>query len=202
MTPIRTLLLATAATLAAMALGASAANATEGVEASVEGGEHCSVALENCVIEVHGTQEITITAHLFGMEFVQSGCESARTAYFDENGSGEWRNQIITQHSGDTCGKTACGSATPPADPWPFQIEEDSAGEEQMEYTFCLENLPYPHSNPTSCTIDVDVVTDHHDAEFTADGSPCHGPSPENPIVEVDGHWISEEGSDEIALAH
>jgi hypothetical protein len=204
MTAIRTLLLATATTLAALALTTTAANAASPVEASVEEGEHCDIAVQNCEIVLHSTQEPIMTAHLFGFEFEQGECEDEFTAYLDESGSGQIRNQIITQHTGDTCGRTACGSLPPgPADPWSFTMEEDTAGEETMRVVFCFENLPN-HDNETYCTVDVHVTTDHHSTELSTEGPDGDGQRCEqNPITEFLGHWIAEpDESDEIALVH
>jgi hypothetical protein len=203
----RTLLLALAAALATLALTATVANALGAIEAVNEDtNQHCSLVLENCKVVAHSEQETMVSAHLFGLEFVQSTCEDEFTGYFDEDGSGQIRNQIITEHLGP-CGKSACGSLPPvPAAPWPFTMEE-GVGTEAIEVKFCLENLPN-HDGATFCTINVDVdLVDHHQIELTAQnfsgsGVPCHGAA-EQAFVEVTGHWLSEDlESDEIVLLH
>lgn len=193
----RKLTLLCAMAIAAIAMTASTASA-QAVEVSHEHEdetlEHCT-ELDPCTVVAHSESVTTVDGHAFGFEQVQSQCFDEFTGQVFEDGSGAIHQQNLT---GPDCVKQACTTAGETE--WPAQLSEASAGEENMEIEFCLENLD--GSDPLHCTIDVHVeLIDHHNAEFSADDVPCHGSG--EPAAEVTGHWETDPDlSDEINVTH
>jgi hypothetical protein len=193
----RTLMLALAAAIAAMAF-ASTANAEQMIEAVNEDTEQdCSVAAENCEIVAHSepNQDTVLTGHFIGIEAIDSTCHDEFTGYLGADGEGHLTDQTL---EGDDCTRTPCEGDEAE---WPVRTEETGTNELNMEIEFCLED---EDEVEVHCELDVHVeVMGHHSAEFSADNQRCHHVEGTSFDVEVDGHWETEAGeSDEIEIVH
>ncbi|NLT07390.1 MAG: hypothetical protein GXY03_13925 [Solirubrobacterales bacterium] len=222
---MRKLLLLAAAAIAAFAFSASAASA-QGVEVSVEGGDHCS----NFTMVDHEPVGATCTvralserpAHLWlhnGMaEVLFSECSNEFEAAFNEAGQGYIYNQILTPEGG-ICGREPCdesASGTPPHKnlAWPATLSEVDPNL-ILTVTFCL----YAHSNDpategqpgTPCAVALQVTDEGtHDWEVGTPaidasgngGAPCTNLGG---AVELDGHWLvtpNENHPDTFEVTH
>lgn len=210
----RTLVLALAAAIAAMALGATSASAQAVELTNVNDPErpvHCDLAAQNCKIVAHSESETSLRGHQFGFESTVSRCLDEFTGFVGEDGTGH----IVQQHLEDgpslNCEREPCGDEVHLGgeSEWPAVLRESAPDELTMEIEFCLEQ--HGHDSPVHCELDVDVTLDgHHSAEFRAEDSAqsdhhkeCHHVEGSSAMVEVEGHWESEpEESDEIEVTH
>lgn len=196
----RTLVLALAAAVAAMALSAGAAFGAHGtgVSASVEGGNACNVSTQNCKIVAHseaGT-ETQLVGHLFGFESTDSVCHDEFTGYVGSGGAGHLTSQVLT---GTNCTRQACAGEE---GEWDAHLAETAANTEVMQIRFCLEQLD--GSDDVHCTLDVPVnITGHNSAEWAVSDQRCVSQSGTSARIEVTGHWVAEDAeSTDIAITH
>lgn len=205
----RTLVLALAAAIAAMAF-ASTANATSPIEAFNEDtGAACDVGLQNCEIVAHSEGHTLLIGHVIGFESTESQCFDEFTGYLGADGSGHLLHQDLT--GGEECTRTPCEGQE---GEWPASAEEIGTNELNMEIRFCLDELDEnndPAGTPVHCELDVHVeVLGHHSAEFLAEDSGqsdhakrCHHVEGTSADVEVEGHWVTDaQQSDEIEIEH
>ena len=196
-----TLLCATA--IAAMALTATNATATEPITVAEEGAAVCAPA--PCTIHVVGE---------FGFRafhaFTISTCESEFFADINANGTGEITQWTGINHPVDgPCTREMCTDPDPAGDPehWPIEgTEETGENETLMLVEFCLTPTASHGSPETRCEVPIHITEEptnnHHyffDLFFECDisGTP----------VEVAGNWETEEihnpaEEDEIEIVH
>jgi hypothetical protein len=185
-----------------MTMAASSASAQE-VEISNEPTEeHCSVALENCIIETHGEDPTAIIRHFNGVEQPTGVCNDEFDAVLDEDGEGYMQNQQI---HGSSCFKRPCDASAPEAgngQTWPIHIEEED-GNLFLHVRFCIESDAAPGVDQF-CSLEIPFVeTETHHYELTAVDLPC-AEAVGGARNELTGHWVTEESEtyDDILIEH
>ncbi|HWM10676.1 MAG TPA: hypothetical protein VNO82_15085 [Solirubrobacteraceae bacterium] len=156
-----------------------------------------------------GTSAVTF-AHISGSgEVVTSSCQNVFVANINEDGVGhiDVDANTIAENEGTGCVIEPCdeavGGTTPHADfEWPISgIAEFGASREEMVVTFCIRAHSATEGPVTSCTLEVNVTLEDpptHQYEFRAVDEPCM----ENPIIELSGHWLTDETFNEVELRH
>jgi hypothetical protein len=199
---LRDLLLLILIVLAAMIMAASTASAQE-VEISNESTEeHCSAALENCIVNAQGEDLTTFVRHFNGIEQPGTACDDEFEAIVDEFGEGYIRNQEL---HGGSCFRRNCDASAPEAgdgQTWPIHIEEED-GNLFLHVTFCTEFDVAPEIDQ-SCSVEVPFIeTETHHYELTAVDLPC-AESVGGARTELTGHWLTEESEthDDIIIEH
>ena len=213
----RNLLLAATAAIAAMAFLASSAFA-QSVEVENEvTGNHCGDVIEEGAhntsggCEVHATSESNAVtfAHIATGEMVTSSCQNEFRANISEDGVGyiDVDANTILENEATGCVIEPCDEAetgtTPHADlEWPISgIAEYGASREELVVTFCIRAHSNIEGPATPCTLEVNVTLENlasHQYEFRAVEEPCM----ENPIVELSGHWLSDNVSSRVEIHH
>jgi len=219
----RNLLLAATAAIAAMAFLASSAFAQSVEVVNEDTGLHCGEVVEDdaghntsggCQVRATnapGTTAVTF-AHIAGSgEVATSSCANVFVANINEDGVGyiDVDAATITENEGTGCVIEPCDEletgTTPHADfEWPISgIAEFGVSREEMVVTFCIRNhaAGVPEGPVTPCTLEVNVTLEDpvpHQYEFRAVDEPCM----ENPILELSGHWLTDETFDEVELRH
>jgi hypothetical protein len=216
MRPPQALLLATAATLAAMAFMATSAFAQSIEVVDETNGGHCSdvsrgaghTVSGGCLVHLTSEDSFLTFDHDGTSEVQTSSCANEYTAHIDEDGTG----YIPTSDASISgprppCVVTPCDEDTLGAHPeleWPISgLFEYGGGLEGMLYTFCIRgSVPQESQGNTLCTVIADIVQTGHQQELSATEEPCF----ENSVHEITGHWLTEAvpvGSEvEVELDH
>jgi hypothetical protein len=190
-----TLLAVTA--VAAMALAAPQAFA-QNVEVEDINGGHCPAATASshgasggCVVAVHSTVPVVLTAHL-SPTFEVPGflCDYEFTGHISEDGTGYITGQTLT---GSNCTTPPCAEAGG-QDPWPLSLREDAPGSEELNFTLCIVSGTFGTIN---CQIDVDVAGSAGAYSFEAVDERCQNIAG-FPNFEIDGHWTVEDQNIQI----
>jgi hypothetical protein len=198
------MLLATMA-IAAMALAAPSAFGQNDVEVTNEAtGAHCgTLATTPCSAHGVSTGSVTLTAHVFGAESVQTVCNNEFTLQTDEDGNGRLINQNL---SGASCTRQPCRDADNNVLPWNGTGAETAVGVLRLTVNFCVE--PIGGGSDTTCELEVPIKhSGGHAYEFgtkDAKGNPveiaCHGTAGFR--GEVTGHWVSEGTTSGLEIKH
>jgi hypothetical protein len=161
----RKLFLLALTAMAAMALAASTASAqTIQVVQEDQANAHCPAAPNStsggCV--VHGTGEIALVGHIFGIEATASDCNVEFEARLDEDGEGYAYSAAYTGDATHNCTRTPCGL------PWRIHGEELGAASAEQE-TLTVEFCARPSSGSDNrCLTDVPISdTGDHDYRLT-----------------------------------
>jgi hypothetical protein len=191
------LLLAALATTLAMGFAASSATAQAEfhVEPEDEPGTSCSV-LDPCEIHAESTEslehptsvlEVFVPGHL-----VFSRCHDEFEGEIREDGTGHITNQVLRDPTGQpgACTRQACDSAGEAE--WPFELEENSPGNEVIHVDFCLEPIGGGAENHCDVELPITDEGDHHYV-IEATDEPCAIPDPPFTVF-VSGEWELEHG--------
>ena len=210
----RKLFLLAAMAVAALAVGAGAANAQ--VEVIDEpSGEHCGAvttltahtAVGGCLVEFESTGAVPLHAYIPG-KVTLFDCSWHLEARIGENGTGYVTQAKLTNTTPGSCPRTPCDEAAPSHAEllWPFVLNE-SAGQESLELTFCLRPLTFPDvegQGNTPCTVHLEV-TDLGNHDYEIGHSPSESfcePGLPFPVSLESLHFLYEEGSDKIEIIH
>lgn len=188
MTYVRSLLLACAAALTAMAIAAGAAHAQEApIEVLDEAtGAHCNPCIG------HAVGSATLTSHVFGHEELASQCDVEVTGEIYEDGTGHSTQQSLT---GPNCTQQACDSASE-AEWTVIAVGETGPDVGHATTEFCLE--PAGGGTERHCLIEGtgtrDPVEPHRGT--TSDEGSC--PISPGVSLEISGSGTSEGADMEV----
>jgi len=175
--------LALLATMVAAVLAMTAASASaQGLNITQEpGGAPCPAVSQvghtisgGCVVHAVSVGTITLRAHVFGFESVDSVCTNEFTARLNAAGSGFLTAQNL---AGAGCTRRPCAEeATGTRLPWAGTGRETGPGTEGITVNFCLWGLT--NETATNCEVTVpfsETAGVNHNYTFVANDTPCHG---------------------------
>lgn len=150
---------------------------------------------------VNAEGQVTLTAHIFGIESSDSVCNNEFTARLGGNGEGYLTGVTLT---GASCTRRPCDNASGQTEAWEIHGEETAAGVKRLEAHFCVENVS-DGGGRTTCHLFIPFAdTGNHVYEFgTVNASDvpqevgCEGFTGFR--GEVSGHWRSEDGTFEAS---
>lgn len=218
----RKLFLLAVTAVAALALTASAASAQLTVsEEHTAGNQACTavnkvghVVTGGCHIEVVSTEHIPLVAFV-PQRVVLSNCNVHLEARINATGGGWVTAAVLTDEvppASPPCTRAPCDEANGTFRPWPLQIVEHAAGDEEVEATFCLRlgNLfgGAPGDPGSQCEVHLEYTqTASHDIEIGHHPSGAElcevSPSPPAMIGIENAHFTYEPvGEDRIEVVH